>query len=686
MIPTIDLPTNFAAALRSGRLASMADVTANTSFDRFARALARVSCGRLKEARADFSASIKDVGDAARLELAFLDTQVFGKAAEAEQVADEIARGFHVTSPLGARARHCLGLARSKLGCLHQARLSLLESLDAYRQVKCQPGEAQVRDTLGSVLADCGRLGDAVHQYSMSIAIKARIHDVEGLAISLGNLGRIQLRAGRFDAAVECFEADLELLDVDASNRTRARVLNDLARAKLASGMPREAIELLEKAIEIARVNGYFDVIWFVTKDLALAHIATGELDKADQFANQALNQMPANAESYLLAYMGLARGILLCERGISESVTLLTEARKRFADIPFIEGELEVLTALAKAHIRFGKGDLAEDLILQGLDLAKTSSFQRFVPELSKVLFDLGKRKSKDLVLALESSLGSIASRFAVLGRLGGGAYGEVFRVYDTTLDCECALKVIRLRQVYDAALRQRMITSLEREMQVGQRIKHPGIARVFDVGQLEGDAWFVLEDMIDGTPLDGLMRGGKGDIKQGLAIFSNVALALDTLHAAEIVHLDIKPANIIIRPDGSPVVIDFGVSRMAKHYDQSLGLVAGSAPYMSPEQAAGRTVDGRSDIYSLGIVAFEWFAGERPLAVRAGPPTDVARLIKTTPPLPLRRLRPDASEELEQVIAQAIAKDPRDRPQKAGDFANQLTALSKKLDGRVH
>lgn len=681
MISTINLPANFAAALKSGRLASMADARVHDGFDQFARGLARASCGRSSDARADFEAARADVGPAADVELALLDLQVPGKARLVENMLEQLATTVPTGSMLAARSRHILGLARNKVGNLHGARAALLEALEAYQTLDCTAGQAQTRDSLGSVLADCGRLDDAAHHYTLSIAMKAQMSDPEGLSISLGNLGRLQLRAGRIQAAVECFEADLKLIEGHASDRTRARLLNDLARAQLAAGDPGAAIERLDKSLQIARARGYADMVCLILKDLTLAYVATGDFAQAEQMSRQAAEQLPANAELYLRAYWQFADGTLLTAQGHADAVGRLTEACELFRGIPFAEGEIESLIGLARANLVFGSVDAAETCVLQALDRAESSSLRRFVPELNKLLFDVGAQRSPGLTSPIEAELGSTASRFVVLGRLGGGAFGEVYRVYDNSLLSHAALKVIRMREVYDEAIRSKLRTSIERELQVGMTIQHPGVAKVFQVGQFANDSWFVLQEIIEGVPLDSLMRGGKGDLKQGCVLIANIAMALDALHNRGVVHCDVKPANIILRSNGLPVLIDFGVAQVRSNSAPAAGSVMGSVPYMSPEQAAGRAVDGLSDVYSLGVLAFEWFAGERPLVLRGGSPEEIAKLLQTANPLPLRRVRPDAPQALEQIISRCLSRTPNSRPQSAREVAEFLLAISGRL-----
>lgn len=681
MIATVNLPANFAAALNAGRLATLADARVNDAFDQFARGLARVCCGRLKDARIDFEAAREDVGEPAVLEIALLDIQVPGKAIEVQQTIEQLAMNLPANSLLIARAKHILGLARNKLGNLQGARAALLEALSLFQKLDSELGEAQVRDSLGSVLADCGRLDDAAHHFSMSIAMKALHQDVDGLAISLGNLGRVQLRAGRVESASECFEADLKLIMGRASDRTRARVLNDLGRARLAAGAIDDAITRLEQSLAIAQARGYADVSCFVLKDLTLAFVAKGDLDSAANSSQLAAESLPPSAESYLWAYWQIAQGTLLAAQKKREAIELFREACDQFKAIPFVEGELEALIGLAKATLAFGDAKATEQHVLRGLTLARSTSYQRFIPELNKLLFESTSSRENTDVGTIENALGDIGSRFITLGRLGGGAFGEVFRVYDISRQFESALKVIRLSDIYDELLRERLKTSVQREIQVGLSVQHPGVARIFEVGNLANDDCFVLQELVEGTPLDSLMRGNKGDLRQGLKLIANIAFALDALHTRGVVHCDIKPANIILRPNGMPVLIDFGVAQVTNHRATDTTSILGSIPYMSPEQAAKRGVDAKSDVYSLGVLAFEWFAGERPLSVRGESEQEIARLIESTPPLPLSRVRPDAPKELESLIASALVKSPKQRPASTRAFAESLQAIQERL-----
>jgi serine/threonine protein kinase len=276
------------------------------------------------------------------------------------------------------------------------------------------------------------------------------------------------------------------------------------------------------------------------------------------------------------------------------------------------------------------------------------------------------------------------LAERSIVLDReLGHGGMSVVYLARDLRHDRLLAVKV----------LRSGIPTGTERflrEIKLVSPLVHPHIVPLFDSGAVEGRPYFVMP-YIEGESLRRrLERTGRLDITEAVQIAGEVAEALEFAHGREILHRDIKPENILLQ-DGHAVVADFGVARAlsevaGRETGERLteqGLVIGTPEYMSPEQASGdRTVDGRSDIFSLGCVLYEMLGGAPPLT--GGSPREVLARRFREPLRPVRELRPEVPAELEAVLDKALAPDPADRFASAAEFLAALRSPPALLPGR--
>lgn len=267
---------------------------------------------------------------------------------------------------------------------------------------------------------------------------------------------------------------------------------------------------------------------------------------------------------------------------------------------------------------------------------------------------------------------------RYQIVSELGRGAMGVVYRAHDPKIGRELAVKTIRLADHVDVeelgSLRQRLF----REAQSAGRLAHPGIVTVFDVGEEDGTAYFTME-LVEGQKLSeyavpDLNFFAKVQFLSDL--LSMTASALDYAHAHGVVHRDIKPSNIMVTPTGVKIM-DFGVARVHSSDLTMTGAVVGSPNYMSPEQVQGETIDGRSDQFSLGTIAYEILAGARPF--RSSSLTATLFKLVNESPHSIRRLDSRVHPDLERVVMQALEKDPRDRYETCTAFADAFAAAAR-------
>ena len=248
----------------------------------------------------------------------------------------------------------------------------------------------------------------------------------------------------------------------------------------------------------------------------------------------------------------------------------------------------------------------------------------------------------------------------------------GAVYKARDVRLDRWVALKVLPpgLREHPESLER------FKREARMLARLKHPGVASVFDA-DAEGDFPFLVMEFVEGDNLEQVLRArGPLSVEEVIRVGVEVSEALEHVHAHHIIHRDVKAANIILGPEGRAVVTDFGIAFTASLPRLSRGTL-GTPEYMSPEQADGRPMDGRSDLYSVGVVLFECLTGRVPF-VRTDESltglTALLRRILEEPPPSLRELRDDAPSWLAEVVGRCLAKDPNERFMRAADLAAAL------------
>ncbi|MGH7537945.1 MAG: serine/threonine-protein kinase [Gemmatimonadales bacterium] len=278
-----------------------------------------------------------------------------------------------------------------------------------------------------------------------------------------------------------------------------------------------------------------------------------------------------------------------------------------------------------------------------------------------------------------------ALGQQFSVGPLLGQGGFAVVFRARDQALNRDVAVKVLDVAGAPSPMLADRFV----REAQTIARLEHPNIVPIYEVGQ-PGDLLYIVMRCIDGPSLRQLLattrRMSVGDAAR---VARAVADALSYAHSESIVHRDVKPDNILLDKRGHVLVTDFGIAKAAQAATAAQltteGMIIGTPQYMSPEQAAGDVVDGRSDIYSLAIVLYQMLTGAPPFDGDSSAKI-IAQQLTATPP-DIRRTRPDVTPQLAAVLERMLAKDPAQRYQTAGEVSRALVdALPTAARDRVH
>jgi serine/threonine-protein kinase len=269
---------------------------------------------------------------------------------------------------------------------------------------------------------------------------------------------------------------------------------------------------------------------------------------------------------------------------------------------------------------------------------------------------------------------------RYEVSGELGRGAMGVVYKGEDPKIHRTVAIKTVRLSD-FDEELLDEMKDRFFREAESAGLLTHPNIVTIYDAGE-EHDLAYIAMEFLEGEDLEGVIKQGAAmPMRDVLSIVAQVADALDYAHEKGIVHRDIKPANIMRLGNTNTVkVTDFGIARITSSSKTKTGVVLGTPSYMSPEQVAGKKVDGRSDIFSLGVVLYEMLTGKKPF--RGDDMTSLMYQIAREPHPSARSINPRIPPVVDKIIDKALEKDVTRRYQKAGQMADHLKKVVARLD----
>src|SRR5579863_8498006 len=265
---------------------------------------------------------------------------------------------------------------------------------------------------------------------------------------------------------------------------------------------------------------------------------------------------------------------------------------------------------------------------------------------------------------------------RYEIVGELGRGAMGVVYNARDPQIDRVVAIKTVSLwgqEPEEEAEFRMRFMN----EAQAAGRLHHSGIVSIFDLGESpeNHDPYIVLE-YVSGESLSRILsREKKLPLATALKLAEEIAEALDYAHAQGVVHRDIKPANILVTETGHAKIADFGIAKLNLVHFTIPGKVLGTPAYMAPEQLSGEDSDGRSDLFSLGVILYVMVTGHSPFQGNSA--TTVCYKVVNREPVPASALNLDLPRALDAVISHAIAKDPDARYQRGSDFAADLQTL---------
>ncbi len=270
----------------------------------------------------------------------------------------------------------------------------------------------------------------------------------------------------------------------------------------------------------------------------------------------------------------------------------------------------------------------------------------------------------------------GTVVSRYRVVEKIGVGGMGVVYRAEDTKLKRHVALKFLPSCLTQDPAAKERFI----REAQAASALDHPNICTIHEIDEAEDGQMFIAMACYEGDTLREMIKRGPLGLAEAIDIASQIAEGLREAHERDIVHRDVKPANIMVTPRGQAKIMDFGLAKLAGEARlTTVGTTVGTIAYMSPEQAEGKEVDSRSDIWSLGVILYEMLTGMLPFGGEHE--QTIIHSILTREPVPIRSVRKDLPADAEQIVARALTKPIDARYQSANDMLADLKRVGERL-----
>ena len=291
---------------------------------------------------------------------------------------------------------------------------------------------------------------------------------------------------------------------------------------------------------------------------------------------------------------------------------------------------------------------------------------------------------------------VGGSLGNYQIIEKLGGGGMGEVFLARDKRLDRKVAIKLLPESLTSDNQSKQRFI----QEAKAASALNHPNIITIYEIAS-DGDRDFIAMEYVEGETVRDLLARGRIETRRAIELAAQTASGLAAAHEAGIIHRDIKPENLMVTRSSQIKILDFGLAKLVEQQRAPLtesnvptmnfvqtnervvtvpGTILGTVAYMSPEQAEGRPLDRRSDIFSLGVVFYEIITGKRPFEGKSAVAT--LHSIINSEPQPARELNPQVPLEVEDLLAKSLAKDPTERYQHSGDFELDLRRFKRALE----
>ena len=306
-------------------------------------------------------------------------------------------------------------------------------------------------------------------------------------------------------------------------------------------------------------------------------------------------------------------------------------------------------------------------------------------IPKLQKILGSLplsskkGKKEEK-ILMTDDLEIKPTVGRYEIVKELGQGAMGIVYQAKDPRINRLLAIKTIRFSDEFEEDKLKGVKERFFKEAEIAGKLSHPSIVAIYDVGE-DYDLTYLAMEYLEGRDLrEYCHKNSLLPLRKTLKVISDTALALEYAHKNEVIHRDIKPANIMFLKNSNIKVTDFGIAKAVSSSQTKSGVILGTPNYMSPEQINGDPIDGRSDIFSLGVVFYELLTGQLPFQGK-NLTSLLYNVTQARHPSP-RSSNPGIPKACEQIIDRALAKDPKNRFQTGEELAKYLTAMIKRIN----
>jgi tetratricopeptide (TPR) repeat protein len=515
----------------------------------------------------------------------------------------------------------------------------------------------------------------AVNALTLAITDRALSADRAALANTVASLGRANLELERFGQALSLFERALKLLGDQGDPHEIARVRNNVGQAHLGNRDFTKAETCFEAERIPCATAGWRYLSFLNERDLAATLVRADHAIAAGQAIERAKRFLPKERDSFEANSLGFVEAELEAVNRAPAAVELLANAVAAAARRKLPPHEIRLRLLLAETLAARGGTDEAEAVLIEAHRVAASTGVAAHVVRVGETMSRLNIARG----LVVESGKSLVASfqegrrGFLRINRQGEpGGYGEVHKVYDPERGEDMALKVIKLSDQVDSAVRMERLDSWRRELLAVSKIRHPGVNRVREIGDTpEGDL-YIVQDFVAGPTLAKTMRHTDWPLERILRILAKLAHALGHLHDNDVIHCDLKPNNIILAEGFNPVIIDFGLAhaRIPGFPSSSSG---GTAAYIAPERGRGGEPTKAADLYAFGVITAEWLLGSVDGLPFAADDGKLEAVIQRRWDLKLPKL----SEKVRLLMSW----DPKDRPGSAWKIARSLTEFSEML-----
>ncbi|MGO9134739.1 MAG: protein kinase domain-containing protein [Methylovirgula sp.] len=561
------------------------------------------------------------------------------------------------------------GIATNRLGLRGEALGDLNEAADLFAQLNDAAHVAEAKREAAIVHSWCGEGREAGLALLRALGESLSIKDMTGAAIALADAGRLELEMGRPRAAAPLFDLALKLPGTELPAVQRGRAMVNQLQALVASGQIDAAVTFrAEMAAELAAGNERMHLLTAI-EEIRCAS-AQGVFAEAHRVLDAARPLAPESKRFEVFELAEAEAELALAEKNFVLADAKIKDVIACFAERDLNGREVKARLLRAKALEALQRHDEAQQVLSTALRIAVMRGLIGHADEVRTALAASGGSEN---MAALDSFAVSPAAqdpgrRFVHRRALGAGAQASVYCAYDLELGGEVAVKSVDLSTLYDTTQREMAIETARTEIAAASRIDHPGVARVRGLIVEPAGNVTLIEDMINGPSLRSVLHDpSKKDLvkgQRGLDLINRIAYALSAIHAAKIVHCDLKPDNIMMAGPTQPVIVDFGIALLGLGKRSGRGTPA----YMAPEQKSGGRIDARTDLFALGVIALEFYGIEPKIGrnfwahdnditdslADAGVPSQCISLMRRLV-APIKWLRPRSASDVSRIVVAA-------------------------------